>query len=190
MLNDAMKALTSRRPIALTTTALCSGAFTARIAREQRMHVLRVAGFALASWERLDHDIKTGFFKTYGLDVHGTTFADAAEALAAVSDNVADVAFTDTLTAVQAYTREIPLQFLAIRDGMDFGYVGLPQVIDAKHYAMARFTRALRNSGYAHYVDPGDLQIAVDRFAAEKLIDKPFAAQEQISRFAVLSGTR
>jgi hypothetical protein len=190
MLSDAMKALTTRRPIVLTTTSLCSGAFTARIARTQRLHVLRIAGFAMAGWERLDHDVKVGFFRAYGLDVQATTMPGAAEAAAAISDEIADVAFIDTLTAVRAHARQIPLQFIAIRDGMDFGYVGLPQVIDAKHYAMARFTRALRENAYAGYVDSGDLQIVVDKFAAEKLIDKPFSAEEQISRFAVMSGTR
>jgi hypothetical protein len=190
MLNDVMKALTMRKPLALTTTSLCSGAFTARIARTQRLHVLRVAGFAMAGWERLDHDIKAGRFKTYGLDVQATTLSTAAEAVAAISDEIADVALTDTLTAVRAYAQKIPMQFIAIRDGMDFGYVGLAQVIDAKHYAMARFTRALRENAYAGYVDSRELQMVVDRFAAEKLIDKPFSVQKQISRFAVMSGTR
>jgi hypothetical protein len=190
MLNDVMKALTTRKPISLTTTSLCSGTFAARIARSQRLHVLRLAGFAMAGWERLDHDVKTGLFKEYGLDVQATTLHDAAAALAAVSDDVADVAFTDTLTAVRAYAQHIPTQFIAIRDGMDFGYVGLPQVLDAKHYAVARFTRALRENAYAGYVDSAELQTVVDTFAVENLIDKPFSAQEQISRFAVLSGTR
>jgi hypothetical protein len=190
MLNDVMKALTMRKPIALTTTSLCSGAFTARIARTQRLHVLRVAGFAMAGWERLDHDVKAGLFKAYGLDVQATTLPNAAEAAAALSDETADVAFTDTLTAVRAYAQKIPMQFIAIRDGMDFGYVALAQVIDAKNYAMAHFTRALRENAYADYVDARDLQMVVDRFAGEKLIDKPFSVQKQISRFAVMSGTR
>jgi hypothetical protein len=190
MLSDVMKALTSRKPIVLTTTSLCSGAFTARIARTQRLHVLRIAGFAMAGWERLEHDVKTGVFRAYGLEVEATTLPGAADAAAALSDGMADLAFTDTLTALRAYVRQIPLQFIAIRDGMDFGYVGLPPVIDAKHYAMARFARALREHGYAGYVDSRDLQVVVDKFAAEKLIDKPFSAQDQISRFAVMSGTR
>jgi hypothetical protein len=63
-------------------------------------------------------------------------------------------------------------------------------VIDARHYAMARFTRALREKAYADYVDVRHLQMVVDRFAAEKLIDKPFSVQKQISRVAVVSGTR
>ncbi len=190
MLNDVMKALTTRKPVSLTTTSLCSGAFTARIARTQRLHVLRIAGFALAGWERLDHDVKAGLFKAYGLDVQTTTLPTAADAAATISDDLADVAFTDTLTAVRAHARKIPLQFLALREGMDFGYVALAQVIDTKHYAMARFTRALRNNAYADYVDARTLQTVIDRFAAAKLIGEPFAAQDQISRFAVLSGTR
>jgi hypothetical protein len=190
MLRDVMKALTTRRPIVLTTTSLCSGAFAARIARTQRLHVLRIAGFAMAGWERLNRDVNAGLFKAYGLDVVATTLQDAAEAAAAISDDAADVAFTDTLTAVRAYVQHIPLQFIAMRDGMDFGYVGLPHVAEAKHYAMARFTRALREHAYASYVDPDDLQAVVDNFAAEKLIDTAFSAQEQISRFAVMSGTR
>jgi hypothetical protein len=190
MLNDVMKALTTRRPIVLTTTSLCSGAFTARIARTQRLHALRIAGFAIAGWERLDHDIKAGLFRTYGLDVQATTLPNAAETVAAISDDIADVAFTDTLTAVRASSRQIPMQFIAIREGMDFGYVALEHVIEAKHYAMARFTRALREKAYADYVDVRHLQMVVDRFAAEKLIDKPFSVQKQISRVAVVSGTR
>jgi hypothetical protein len=190
MLSDVMKALTTRRPIVLTTTSLCSGAFTARIARTQRLHELRITGFAMAGWERLDHDVKAGLFKAYGLDVQATTVQDAREAAAAISADLADVAFMDTLTAVRAHAEHIPVQFVAIRDGMDFGYVALSQVLEAKHYAMARFTRALREHAYASYVDPHDLQIVVDTFAAEKLIEGPFSAQEQISRFAVISGTR
>jgi hypothetical protein len=190
MLNDVMKALTTRRPIVLTTTSLCSGAFTARIARTQRLHALRIAGFAMAGWERLDLDIKAGLFRNYGLDVQATTLSNAAEAVAAISDGVADVAFTDTLTAARASAQQIPMQFIAIREGMDFSYVALEQVIDARHYAMARFTRALRDKAYADYVDERQLQMAVDRFAAEQLIDKPFSVQKQISGVAVMSGTR
>ena len=190
MLNDVMKALTVRKPIALTTTSLCSGAFTARIARTQRLHVLRVAGFAMAGWERLDHDAKAGLFKAYGLDVQTMTLPNAADATAAISDEIADVAFTDTLTAVRTYAETIPTQFIAIREGMDFGYVGLAHVIDAKSYAIARFTRALRENAYADYVNSHDLQIVVDKLAADRLIDKPVSIQEQISRFAVISGTR
>jgi hypothetical protein len=190
MLNDVMKALTTTKPISLTTTSLCSGTFAARIARTQRLHVLRIAGFAMAGWERLEQDVKAGRFKTYGLDVAATTFPSAAEAVAAISNDVADVAFTDTLTAVRAYAQKIPMQFIAIREGMDFGYVALEQVIDVKHYAMARFTRALREKAYADYVDANYLQMVVDGFAAEKLIDEPFSVQKQISRVAVMSGTR
>lgn len=190
MLNDVMKALTTRKPISLNTTSLCSGTFAARIARSQRLHVLRVAGFALAGWERLGHDVTTNLFKTYGLDLRPMTLSGAAETVAALSQDVADVAFTDTLTAVRAHARHIPLQFIAMREGLDFGYVGLPNVIEAKHYATARFTRALRDNAYADYVDAAALQAVVDRFAAEKLIGESFSAQEQISRFALLSGTR
>jgi len=190
MLNDVMKALTTRKPIALTTTSLCSGTFAARIARTQRLHVLRVAGFAMAGWERLEGDVKAGRFKAYGLDVQATKMPNAEAAAAAISDDVADVAFTDTLTAIRAHARNIPLQFIAIREGLDFGYVGLEAVIDAKHYAVARFTRALREMAYADYVDARELQMVVDGFAAEKLIAEPFPVQENISRLAVISGTR
>ena len=120
-----MKALTTRRPISLTTTSLCSGTFAARIARSQRLHVLRIAGFAMAGWERLDRDVNAGFFKAYGLDVQAMTLSGAEEAVAALSDGIADVAFMDTLTAVRAHIENVAIQFIAIRDGMDFGYVGL-----------------------------------------------------------------
>ena len=189
MLNDVMKALTARRPIVLTTTSLCSGAFTARIAREQRLHVLRLAGFAMAGWEKLSDDVDAGLFRGYGLDVRAATMPGTAEAAAAISAGAADVAFTDTSTAVRAFARQTPMRFIAMRDGMDFGYVALPPVLETKHYAIARFTRALRDRAYAGYVDAPNLQRIVDKLAAEQVIDVAFSAQEQISRFAVPSGT-
>ena len=185
-----MKALTTRKPIALTTTSLCSGAFTARIARSQRLHVLRIAGLATPSWKKLDHDVDAGLFKAYGLDVQAITLADAADAAGALSRDIADVAFTNTRTAVEAYAREILLQFIAIEKAMDFGYVGLAHVIEAKHYAISRFARALREHAYAGYVDSRALQTIVDRLTIEKLLDKPVSIENQISRFAVMSGTR
>jgi hypothetical protein len=190
VLKDIMKALTLRKPITMTTTALTTGTFAARIARSQRLHALRVAGFATAGWESLDHYVKAGLFKTYGLDVETTMFSDAAAVVAALSDGVADVALTDTLTAVQACARKIPVQFVAISGGMDYGYLALASVVEAKGYPMTRFARALRENTDASYVDSRDLQALIDRFAAEKLVDEVFPAQELISRVATMSGTR
>jgi hypothetical protein len=48
----------------------------------------------------------------------------------------------------------------------------------------------LRESGAASYVEVGDLQSLIDRFASEQLIGEGFPAQDQISRVAVMSGTR
>jgi ABC-type amino acid transport substrate-binding protein len=190
MLKDVMKALTLRKPITMTTTALTSGTFAARIARSQRLHVLRVAGAATAGWERIDRDAKAGLFKTFGLDVQTTLLPDAAAAIAALSNGVADVALTDTLTAVQACARNVPVQFVAITGAMDAGYVALAPAIDAKAYAMARFARALRENTAARYVDAGELQALIDRFGAEKLIESAFPAQQLISRVAIMSGVR
>ena len=190
MLNDAMKALTTRRPIALTTTSLCSGAFTARIARTQRLHVLRVAGVATAGWGELGRDAGAGLFKAYGLEVAVVTLSDAAQAAAAIAGELADVALLDTLTAVRAHAENPAMEIVAMSDGMDAGYVGLSTVLDAKHYAVARFTRALRENGHARYVDLHDFQTIVDRYAAEKLIGTRVSVRELISRFAVMSGTR
>jgi hypothetical protein len=190
MLKDVMKALTLRKPITMTTTALTSGTFAARIARSQRLHALRVAGLATAGWESVDHYVNAGLFKTYGLDVQTTMLPDAAAAAAALSDGVADVALTDILTAVQARARKLSVQFVAVTGGMDYGFVALAPVIDAKGYAMARFARALRENTDASYVDSRDLQALIDRLAAEKLVDKAFPAQELISRVAIMSGVR
>jgi hypothetical protein len=185
-----MKALTLRKPITMTTTALTSGTFAARIARSQRLHVLRVAGLATAGWVSVDHYVKAGLFKTYGLDVQTMMLPDAAAAAAALSDGVADVALTDILTAVQARARKIPVQFIAVTGGMDYGYIAHASVIDANAYPMARFARALREHSDASYVDSRDLQALIDRFATEKLVDEAFPAQELISRVAIMSGTR
>jgi hypothetical protein len=190
VLKDIMKALTLRKPITMTTTALTSGTFAARIARSQRLHVLRVAGLAMAGWECVDHYVEAGIFKTYGLDVRTTMLPDAAAGIAALSDGVVDVALTDTLTAVQACARKAPVQFVAITGGMDYGYVALAPAIGTKGYPMMRFARALRENTDASYVDSRDLQALIDRFAAEKVLDKAFPAQELISRVATMFGTR
>jgi hypothetical protein len=185
-----MKALSLRKPITMTTTALTSGTFAARIARSQRLHALRVAGVATAGWESVGHSVEAGLFKTYGLDVQTTLLPGAPAGLAALSDGTADVALVDTLAAIQACARKIPVQFVAITGGMDYAYVALAPVIVAKGYPMARFARALRENTDASYVDVSDLQVLIDRFAAEKLIDSGFPTQELISHVAIMSGTR
>jgi ABC-type phosphate/phosphonate transport system substrate-binding protein len=190
VLNDAMKALTIRKPISLTTTSMCSGTFAARIARAQRLHLLRIAVPAPAGWDNVAHAVHAGHFKTYGLDVEPALLPDAAAAVAALTAGVADVAYVDALTAVRARAHDVPLQFIAVAAGLDDGYVALAAAIEAKAYAMARFARALRESGAASYVEVGDLQSLIDRFASEQLIGEGFPAQDQISRVAVMSGTR
>ena len=185
-----MKALTTRKPIALTTTSLCSGAFTARIARSQRLHVLRVAGVEMPGWDGFERDVKAGLFRSSGLDVQTTTVSDAAAALAGLSHGASDIACTDTLTAIRACTHEMSLQFVAITGGLDVGYVGLGPAIDAKRYALARFARALRESGAAEYVDALALQSLADDFAAKRLIEETISVNERISAVAVMSGTR
>jgi ABC-type phosphate/phosphonate transport system substrate-binding protein len=190
VLNEAMKALTVRKPIMLTTTSMCSGPFAARVAREQRLHALRVAGWSSDAWTRLLGDVESGLLKTYGLDVQTTTLPDAASAIAAVADGSADVAFTDTLTALRTFAHNAALQFVAVSPGMDDGYVALAPVIAARSYPMTRFARALRKHAAAAYVDARDLQALVDRLVAERAIDAPFAAEAHVSRVAVMSGTR
>jgi hypothetical protein len=185
-----MKALTIRKPISLTTTSMCSGTFAARIARAQRLHVLRLAVPATAGWEGVDHAVKAGHFKAYGVDVQTTLVPDAAAATAALTDGVADAAYIDALTAIRAGAQNIPLQFLAVTGAAEYGYVALAPVIDAKAYAMARFARALRDNSYASYVDALALQSLIDQSASEQLIERRFPAQQQISRVAVMSGTR
>jgi hypothetical protein len=189
VLKDVMKALTLRKPITMTTTALTTGTFAARIARSQRLYALRLAGIATAGWEGVDRLVDAGVFKAYALDVQMTMFPDAEAAVAALSDGIADIAFIDILTVVQAFARKIPVQFVAMTAGLDFGYVALGPVIDAKDYPMKRFARALRDSTDASYVESRDLQAIIDRFAAEKLVDAAFPAQELISRVAIMSGT-
>ena len=116
--------------------------------------------------------------------------ANAQKATAALSDGLADIAFVDSITALGASTGSVPLHFVAMSEGMVVGYVALAETIEAKHYAMARFARALRENGYAIYVDARQLQALAERFAAEKLIGAPVSVSDLISRFAVMSGTR
>jgi hypothetical protein len=190
VLKDAMEALTARKPITLTTTAMCSGTFAARIARSQRLRELRITGSEASGWGRAGHSVEASRLKMYGLDVRATLLPDAEAAIAALSDGLADVAFTDTLTAVRARARKIPVQFVAIIGGMEYGYVALASAIDAKGYAMARLARALRENIDASYVNSRALQALIDRFTAEKLVEKPVAADELISRVAMMSGTK
>ena len=185
-----MKALTLRKPITLTTTAMTSGTFTARLARSQRLHVLRIAGVAAAGWDRVERDVAAGFYLKRGLDVEATTFPDAAAAVTALAGGLADVALLDIETAIRARARGTPVQFLTITGGMDYGYVALAPVIDAKAYAMERFARGLRERTDALFVGALDLQAVIDRQAAEKRIETAFPAEDMVSRVAVMSGVR
>ncbi len=185
-----MKALTTRKPISLTTTSMCSGPFAARIARSQRLRELRVAAVPGGTWERAAAAVDAGLFKTYGLDVRTTIVADGAAALAALSGGAADVAFADTVTAIRAHADHPSLQFVAIGAGTDEAYVALAAAIDAKRYAMSRFARALRANAFAGYADERELQALLDRLAAEKTIGATIPAHDLISRVAEMSGTR
>jgi hypothetical protein len=190
VLKDAMEALTARKPITLTTTAMCSGTFAARIARSQRLRELRITGSESSGWGRPGNYVEASRLKAYGLDVRATISPDAEAAIAALSDGLADVAFTDSLTAVRARARNIPVQFITIIGGMENGYVALASVIDAKGYAMARLARALRENIGANYVDARALQALIDRFAAEKLVERAVTAGDLISSVAIMSGTK
>lgn len=190
MLNDAMKALTTRKPIALTTTSLCSGAFTARIARTQRLHVLRVAGFATPGWDAIGRDVYANRYKTYALDVQTALMTDAEAAAAALLDGSADVAFTGLRAAVAACAHDERVRFIAASADFADAYVALAPAIAAKPYAMARFARALRENAGACYVDARALQARIDQFALEHTVGATFDARERISDIAVLSGTR
>jgi hypothetical protein len=190
VLHDVMKALTTRKPIAMTTTSLCSGAFAARIARTQRLHILRIAVNATPVWERIGKRVNAGLFKSYGVDVQTTIVANAAAALTAVREDAADLAFVDTAMVIRECAAGADLQFVALIGEADDAFVALAPAIDARAYAMARFARALREHQFADYVDARDLQARFDRAAAEESIDRPFPAAAHISRVAMLSGTR
>lgn len=79
----------------------------------QTLQTLRVVGIPIDGWKSVYYGVKSGLFKRFGLDIQTTLSPSGAAAAAALSGGAADIAYTNTLTAVQAHTHNIPMQFVA-----------------------------------------------------------------------------
>jgi len=75
--------------------------------------VIRAVGPPNDGFKAVFYGVKSGIFKKYGLDVQTSIVASGAAAAAALSGGAADVAYTNILTLVQAYTHNVPMVFVA-----------------------------------------------------------------------------
>jgi NitT/TauT family transport system substrate-binding protein len=75
--------------------------------------VVRAVGPPNDGFKAVFYGVKSGIFKKYGLDVQTSIVASGAAAAAALSGGAADVAYTNILTLVQAWTHNVPMVFVA-----------------------------------------------------------------------------
>ena len=98
----------------MTSAAFAGTAVAAGLpAAAQSLQVLRVVGLPIDGWKSVYYASKSGLFKKYGLDVQSSILPSGAAAAAALSGGSVDIAYTNTLTAVQAYSHKIPMQYVA-----------------------------------------------------------------------------
>jgi NitT/TauT family transport system substrate-binding protein len=75
--------------------------------------VVRAVGPPNDGFKAVFYGVKSGIFKKYGLDVQTSIVASGAAAAAALSGGAADIAYTNILTLIQAYTHNVPMVFVA-----------------------------------------------------------------------------
>jgi len=113
-MNNRYLHITRRQAIATTVASLAGAAVIGRAgAGAQALQTLRVVGLPIDGWKGVYYGVKSGLFKRYGLDVQTTISPSGAAAAAALSGGAADIAYTNTLTAVQAHSHNIPMVFVA-----------------------------------------------------------------------------
>jgi NitT/TauT family transport system substrate-binding protein len=79
----------------------------------QNLATVRVIGPANDGYTVVYYGVKAGIFRKYGLDVQTSLVPNGAAALAALSGNAADVAFTNTAVLIAAHAHGVPVQYLA-----------------------------------------------------------------------------
>ena len=75
--------------------------------------VIRAVGPPNDGFKAVFYGVKAGIFKKYGLDVQTSIVASGAAAAAALSGGAADIAYTNILTLIQAWTHNVPMVFVA-----------------------------------------------------------------------------
>ena len=75
--------------------------------------VIRAVGPPNDGFKAVFYGVKSGIFKKYGLDVQTSIVASGAAAAAALSGGAADIAYTNILTLIQAWTHSVPMVFVA-----------------------------------------------------------------------------
>jgi NitT/TauT family transport system substrate-binding protein len=75
--------------------------------------VVRVVGPPNDGYKAVYYGVRSGIFRKYGLDVQPSIVSSGAAAAAALSGGAADVAYTNILTLIQAYTHNVPMIFVA-----------------------------------------------------------------------------
>ncbi len=75
--------------------------------------VIRAVGPPNDGFKAVFYGVKSGIFKKYGLDVQTSIVASGAAAAAALSGGAADIAYTNILTLIQAWTHNVPMVFVS-----------------------------------------------------------------------------
>ena len=78
----------------------------------QSLTTVRVIGPANDGFTAVFYAVKSGIFRSYGLDVQTLLVPNGAAAAAALSGGGAEVAFTNTAIVIQAHAHNVPIQYL------------------------------------------------------------------------------
>jgi NitT/TauT family transport system substrate-binding protein len=84
-----------------------------RAAGAQALDQLRAVGPPNDGFKAVYYGARSGLFRRYGLDVETTLVASGAAAAAALIGGSAEIAYTNTLTLIQAHARGIPMEYIA-----------------------------------------------------------------------------
>lgn len=100
----------SRRALVASGVAVLAAS---RVATAQTLDRLRVVGPANDGAKAVFYAVRSGLFRRYNLEVETSVVASGAAAAAALIGGSAEVAFTNSLTLIQARARGIPMMYVA-----------------------------------------------------------------------------
>ncbi len=104
----------TRRDALVTAASVAGAALLPRVARAQTaMPVVRAVGPPNDGFKAIFWGVSSGIYKKYGLDVQVSIVPSGAAAAAALGGGSAEVAYTNTLTLVQAHDHNIPMVYLS-----------------------------------------------------------------------------
>jgi NitT/TauT family transport system substrate-binding protein len=104
---------TRLHPSRRTVLAALATLAAARAAGAQTLDRLRVVGPPNDGFKAVYYGVRSGLFRRYNLDVEPTLVNSGAAAAAALGGGAAEVAYTNTLTLIQAHARGVPMEYVA-----------------------------------------------------------------------------